>query len=58
MSVQTVLRRSALAEQLNVRGLQRGGIKETTRFWLEQTSPWYCFFFLTDTGKGQEEIGF
>lgn len=45
MSVQTVLRRSALAEQLNVGGLQRGGIKETTRFWLEQTSPWYCFFF-------------
>lgn len=40
MSVQTVLRCSALAEQLNVGGLQRDGIKETTRFWLEQTSPW------------------
>lgn len=39
MSVQIVLRCSALAEQLNVGGLQRGGTKETTRFWLEQTGP-------------------
>ena len=38
MSVQIVLRYRALAEQLNVGGLQRRGIKETTRFWLEQTS--------------------
>lgn len=38
-SVQIVLRCRALAEQLNVGGQQRGGIKETTRFWLEQPSP-------------------